>query len=130
MVAPPAVVLLMARRGFTERAAVACARHPWVTISVWVVTLAGCAALYLLWGDVFTTSSKFLNEPDSKRAADLIAAHGGGSAAAQTGAAVQGLAEGIDSARAGADKLAKGSRKLSGGTRSLQSSSCSAAPRA
>ncbi len=110
----------MARRGFTERAAVACARRPWVTISVWVVALAGCAALYLLWGDVFTTSSKFLNEPDSKRAADLVAEHGGGSAAAQTGAAVQSLAEGIDSARAGAGKLAKGSQKLSGGTRSLQ----------
>ena len=110
----------MARRGFTERAATACARHPWVTISVWLVALAGCAALYLLWGDVFTSSSKFLNEPDSKRAADLVAEHGGGSVAAQTGAAVQSLAQGIDSARTGAGKLANGSKELSGGTRSLQ----------
>ncbi len=110
----------MARRGFTERLARACARHPWATIAVWVVLIAGCGTAYLLWGDVFTSSTKFLNEPDSKTAADLIAEHGGGSVAAQTGAAVQSLAEGLDSAESGAGELEKGSEKLAGGTKSLQ----------
>ena len=110
----------MARQGFTERAARACARHPWITVSAWLAVIAACGAAYFLWGDVFTSSTKFLNDPDSKRATDLIAEHGGGTVAAQTGAAVQSLAEGIDSARTGAGRLAEGTDKLAGGSRSLQ----------
>ena len=71
--------------------------------------------MYLTWGDVFTSSSKFLNEPDSKKAVRLIEEHGGGgggSALAQTGAAVQSLADGLDDARKGARQLAKGSGSL------------------
>ena len=82
--------------------------------------MLGCGAVYFLWGDVFTSSTTFLNEPDSRRAADLVAEHGGGTAAAQTGAAVQSLAEGIDSAKTGAGELEKGSEELAGGTKSLQ----------
>lgn len=110
----------MARAGFTERAARACARHPWLTIGIWVAAVAACATVYFLWGDVFTSSYKFLTEPDSKRAADLIAQHGGGTVAAQTGAAVQDLAKGIGSADKGAGRLAHGSGTLSRGARSLQ----------
>ncbi len=111
---------LMSGSGFTERVAVACARRPWLTVCVWVAALTACVAVYFLWGDVFTSSSKFLNEPDSKRAADLIAEHGGGSVAAQTGDAVQSLADGIGAAEEGAGRLARGSDRLDDGTRALK----------
>ena len=107
---------------FTQRISLACARHPWWTIGVWVVTLAACGAVYVTMGDVFTSSSKFLNDPDSKMAADLIQEHGGnaGSTVAQAGAAVQSLADGLDDAESGAKKLAKGSKRLSSGAKELQ----------
>ena len=110
----------MERQGFTERAARACARRPWATVSVWLVVIVACGAAYFLWGGVFTSSTKFLADPDSKRATDLIAEHGGGSVAVQAGAAVQSLAEGIGSAKTGAGRLAEGTEELAGGTKSLQ----------
>ena len=56
------------RAGFTQRLALACARHPWRTIGVWLVAVVAAAAVYVTLGDVFTSSSKFLNEPDSEKA--------------------------------------------------------------
>jgi RND superfamily putative drug exporter len=107
---------------FTQRISLASARHPWFTIGVWLIVLVACGAVYLLMGDVFTSSSKFLNEPDAKKAADLIQEHGGsaGSSVAQAGAAVQSLADGLDDADAGAKELAKGSKGLSSGAKKLQ----------
>ena len=89
---------------------------------MWVVVLVACGAVDVTMGDIFTSSSKFLNDPDSKRAADLIQEHGGsaGSSVAQAGAAVQSLADGLDSAESGAEKLAKGSKSLSSGAGKLQ----------
>ena len=110
----------MADSGFTRRLAVASARRPWLTIVVWVGALAASALIYLLWGDVFTSSSKFLNHPDSRVAADLIQEHGGGGAAAQLGAAVEQLAGGIAAADDGAGELARGSGKVAMGAKSLQ----------
>ena len=109
----------MARPGFTERLAVASARRPRLTILVWVALLAASATLYFLWGDVFTSSFKFLSKPDSRVAADLIEEHGGGNGVAQLGTAVEQLADGLVKADAGAGKLAKGSGKVADGATSL-----------
>ncbi len=109
----------MSRPGFTERLAIAGARRPRLTIVLWLVLLAGSAAVYLLWGDVFTSSFKFLNSPDSRIAADLIEEHGGGNGAAQLGAAVDQLAGGIERADEGAGQLAQGSEKVAEGAKSL-----------
>ena len=111
------------RHGFTQRLALACARHPWLTIGLWLVALVMAGGVYLTWGDVFTSSSKFLNEPDSEKAVRLIEEHGGGgggSALAQTGASVQSLADGLDDARKGARQLARGSGSVSSGAKELQ----------
>ncbi|HTX67728.1 MAG TPA: MMPL family transporter [Thermoleophilia bacterium] len=109
------------RVGFTQRMSLACARHPWWTIAVWLIALVTAGAVYVTMGDVFTSSSRFLSEPDSKMASDLIQQHGGnaGSSIAQAGAAVRSLADGLDSAHAGARKLAKGSRSLTSGAHKL-----------
>ena len=110
------------RAGFTQRPALVCARHPWWTIGVWLVALAVCGAVYLTMGDVFTSSVRFLNDPDSKKAADLIQQRGGGggSLVAQAGSAVRDLVDGLDGAGSGARRLAKGSKKLSSGAEELQ----------
>ena len=110
------------RAGFTQRLALVCARHPWWTIGVWLVALAVCGAVYLTMGDVFTSSVRFLNDPDSKKAADLIQQRGGGggSLVAQAGSAVRDLVDGLDGAGSGARRLAKGSKKLSSGAEELQ----------
>jgi RND superfamily putative drug exporter len=110
------------RPGFTQRLALACARHPWWTIGLWLVALVLAGMVYVRWGDVFTTSSKFLNEPDSERAVRLVEEHGGGggSSLAQTGAAVRSLADGLDDAEEGARELAEGSGSVWSGARELQ----------
>ncbi len=110
------------RPGFTQRLASACARHPWWTIGVWVVALVVSGAVYLRWGDVFTTSSKFLNEPDSEKAVRLVDEHGGGGGGSlsQAGDAVQSLADGLVDAKKGARELAEGSGSVSSGARELQ----------
>ncbi|HEX5642082.1 MAG TPA: MMPL family transporter [Thermoleophilia bacterium] len=94
-----------------------------MTIGLWLVALVMAGGVYLTWGDVFTSSSKFLNEPDSEKAVRLIEEHGGGgggSALAQTGASVQSLADGLDDARKGARQLARGSGSVSSGAKELQ----------
>lgn len=51
------------------------ARHPWRTVTVWVVVLiASIAASAVLLGDALTTNDDFTNTPESKRAADLVEA--------------------------------------------------------
>jgi putative drug exporter of the RND superfamily len=107
--------------GFTQRMSLACARHPWWTIAVWLVALVAAGAVYVTMGGVFTSSSRFLNEPASKKASDLIQLHGGnaGTSLAQAGAAVQGLADGLDSAHTGARRLAKGSKSVTAGAERL-----------
>ena len=110
----------MAATGFTRRLAVASARRPWLTIALWVAALAASGLIYLLWGDVFTSSSKFLSHPDSRVAADLIEEHGGGGAGARLGAAVEQLAGGIAAAGDGAGRLARGSGKVATGAKSLE----------
>jgi hypothetical protein len=50
----------------------ACARHPWWTIAVWAVALVAAGAVYVTMGGVFTSSSRFLNEPDSKKYLDVV----------------------------------------------------------
>ncbi len=109
------------RRGFTQRISLACARHPWGTIGIWLVAVVAAGAVYLTMGGVFTSSSRFLNEPTSKKASDLIQQHGGnaGSSVAQAGAAVQGLADGLDRAHAGARELTKGSKSVTSGAKEL-----------
>jgi putative drug exporter of the RND superfamily len=107
--------------GFTQRMSLACARHPWWTIGVWLVALVAAGVVYVTMGSVFTSSSRFLNQPDSKKASDLIQQHGGnaGSSVAQAGAAVQSLADGLDSAHTGARKLTKGSNAVTSGAKKL-----------
>ena len=111
----------MTRPGFTERLAVASARRPRLTIALWVALLVASAAVYVLWGDVFTSSFKFLNKPDSRAATDLIEEHGGGDGVAQLGTAVEQLADGLVKADKGAGALAKGSDKVAAGAKSLSS---------
>ncbi|MEZ5126823.1 MAG: MMPL family transporter [Thermoleophilia bacterium] len=111
----------MKRPGFTQRLAMACAHRPWLTIAVWVVLLVACGTVYLLYGDVFTSSVKFLNNPDSKVAADLVREHGGEQMAiAQASDAIGELADGITKANNGAGKLADGSKQLATGTKKLE----------
>ena len=64
---------------------------------MWLVALVASALVYFSWGDVFTSSSRFLNQPDSQKAADLIEERGGGSGSSitQTAESVQGLADGL-----------------------------------
>jgi uncharacterized membrane protein YdfJ with MMPL/SSD domain len=61
------------RMGVTERMARACSRHPWRTVSGWLVAvlLAG-AALVLVLGDL-TTNGYPTNNPESQRAQEMIA---------------------------------------------------------
>lgn len=110
------------KAGFTQRLALACARRPWLTIGVWAVAFVVALLVYMAWGDVFTTSSKFLGEPDSQKASELIEQHGGngGSLVAQAGASVQKLADGLGSAREGAGSLAEGTGAVSSAAKKLE----------
>ena len=82
---------------------------------------ADAGIVYVTLGGVFTSSSRFLNEPASKKASDLIQQHGGnaGSSLAQAGAAVQGLSDGLDGAHTGARKLTRGSKSVTSGAKEL-----------
>jgi|GEM_PF-502653 len=110
------------RPGFTQRLALACASHPWWTIGLWLVALVVAGLVYVRLGDVFTTSSKFLNEPDSEKAARLVEEQGGGggSSLMRSAAAVQSLADGLDDAEKGARELAEGWGSVSSGAEGLQ----------
>jgi RND superfamily putative drug exporter len=57
----------------TESLARSAGRHPWRTLVVWVVALlaAGVLSSQLL-GDALTTDTDFTNEPEAKRAANLL----------------------------------------------------------
>jgi RND superfamily putative drug exporter len=57
----------------TRSLARAAARHPWRTLVVWVIALVAAGTLssqYL--GDALTTESVVTNDPESKRAAELV----------------------------------------------------------
>jgi RND superfamily putative drug exporter len=57
----------------TERAARACARHPWRTIAVWLVVLVvAVLAAGALLGDGLTGDETLTNDPDSVLAKDLL----------------------------------------------------------
>jgi uncharacterized membrane protein YdfJ with MMPL/SSD domain len=57
----------------TETLARASARRPWVTIGIWVVVVAAAGFVASRWlGDALTTDIDFTNEPESKRAAQLV----------------------------------------------------------
>jgi RND superfamily putative drug exporter len=56
-----------------ESLARASSRHPWRTIAVWVVVIAGMGFVTSrLLGDVLTQEFEFTNEPESVRAQDVI----------------------------------------------------------
>jgi RND superfamily putative drug exporter len=51
----------------------ACGRHPWRTLTAWVVVLACAAAVTVLYlGSALTNEDGFTNDPESFRAADLV----------------------------------------------------------
>jgi RND superfamily putative drug exporter len=66
---------------FTERLARRTARHPVVTLAVWAAVAVGCAAAYLAWGDVLTTTDDFLTTPEAKQVEQLVAERLPGAAA-------------------------------------------------
>jgi RND superfamily putative drug exporter len=48
-------------------------RHPWLTVAVWLAALVvALVTSGLLLGDALTTDMSYTNNPDAKRAADLI----------------------------------------------------------
>jgi len=60
----------------TESLAVACARHPWRTIGLWVVAVVVAFALVgALLGDALTTEGEVTSPNDSKRAEELVVEH-------------------------------------------------------
>lgn len=63
----------MASKLSTESMSCGCARHPWVTIGIWILIIAigGTLAFFLL-GDALTSETEFTNDPESKRADDLL----------------------------------------------------------
>ena len=67
---------LAAVRLSTESLAVACARHPWRTIGLWVVAVVVAFALVgALLGDALTTEGEVTSPTDSKRAEELVVEH-------------------------------------------------------
>ena len=64
------------KRSTTERLARASSKHPWITLGAWVLTVVVAVMLSgALLGQALTTGSGFINEPDSKRAEELIQRH-------------------------------------------------------
>jgi RND superfamily putative drug exporter len=58
----------------TERLARAAARHPWRTVSAWVVALVlSVGVIGASLGDVLTSDARLTNDPESYRAYDLMA---------------------------------------------------------
>jgi len=58
---------------WTEKLASACARHPWVTIGIWVVVLAVAVVLnFSLLGDALVTEIEPTNNPESFEALDIM----------------------------------------------------------
>src|ERR687892_568866 len=57
-----------------ESFARASSRHPWRTVVVWVLVLAGAVGLVAagLFGDALTNAIDFTNEPEAKEAAQLV----------------------------------------------------------
>ena len=72
----------MSRRAFlTERIAGGSARHPLLTLAAWLVVIVACAAVYLAWSGVLTTTDDFVNSPESKQVELLVAERLPGTAA-------------------------------------------------
>ena len=65
----------MSTHGFTGRLAGATARHPWRTIAVWIVVLAGSILLATNLGSVLTEDSDATVQTESEQAQDLVDAH-------------------------------------------------------
>jgi RND superfamily putative drug exporter len=65
----------MSAHGFTGRLAGATARHPWRTIGVWIVVLAGSILLATNLGSVLTEDSDATVQTESAQAQDLVDAH-------------------------------------------------------
>ncbi len=65
----------MSTHGFTGRLAGATARHPWRTIAVWLVVLAGAVMLATNLGSVLTEESDSTVQTESERAQDLVDSH-------------------------------------------------------
>jgi RND superfamily putative drug exporter len=57
----------------TERLARGAARRPWLTLIVWLLVVCAAVALYAAFGDNYKARESFLADPESRRAADLIA---------------------------------------------------------
>jgi RND superfamily putative drug exporter len=56
-----------------ETIARACARHPWRTLTAWVVVLACAAAVTVLYlGGALSNEDSFTNDPESFRATELV----------------------------------------------------------
>jgi RND superfamily putative drug exporter len=56
-----------------ETIARACARHPWRTLTAWVIVLACAGSLTVLYlGGALTNEDGFTNDPESFRATDLV----------------------------------------------------------
>jgi len=65
----------MSTHGFTGRLAGAAARHPWRTITIWIVALAGAVVLATGIGSVLTEDSDSTVQTESERAQDLFDEH-------------------------------------------------------
>ncbi len=65
----------MQTSGFTGRLARSTARHPWWTIAVWVVVLAGSFLLAGGLGDVLVDGGELSVETESEQAESLLAQH-------------------------------------------------------
>jgi RND superfamily putative drug exporter len=61
------------RASTTERLARGAARRPWLTLTVWLLIVAAAVALYAAFGVNYKARESFLADPESRRAADLIA---------------------------------------------------------
>ena len=63
----------MSLKHWTESLARACARRPWVTISVWIAVLVVAAVLMrTLLGGALTTDMKFYDNPESRQAQTIL----------------------------------------------------------
>ncbi|MCX6012895.1 MAG: MMPL family transporter, partial [Chloroflexi bacterium] len=63
----------MSNKGWTESLALKCARHPWITVGVWIVALfLAVFSLINLLGDSLVTEQKTTNNPESEQAKTLM----------------------------------------------------------